>query len=246
MSKFAIVTGAAGGIGLDCSIYLNEMGWSVIGLDVKEIKYHNDSPFLSTFKVDISVREELFDCLRYLEDRGISLSAIINNAAIQIEKGILHITESEWDLVMAVNLKSVLFTTQVFSKLMANSSSIVNISSVHARATSQNLCAYVASKGALSALTRAMALELSEKGIRVNAILPGAVDTEMLKSGLLRSGNEKSAMNRLRGVSPLGKIGTGKDIARLIWFLADGEMSSNITGQEFVTDSGVLARLASE
>jgi NAD(P)-dependent dehydrogenase (short-subunit alcohol dehydrogenase family) len=136
--------------------------------------------------------------------------------------------------------------TQFLSPFFNQNFSIINISSVHAHATSKNLSSYVATKGAVSALTRSMALELGGAGVRVNSICPGAIETEMLIQGLTRNADPDLAMNNLKKSSPLNKIGSGSDVAKLVSFLLDGELSGNITGQEFVIDSGVLARLASE
>lgn len=129
---------------------------------------------------------------------------------------------------------------------MRPGASIINISSIHARATSAGLAAYVASKGALSALTRATALELGARGIRVNAVLPGAIDTPMLRNALARNRPLDDAWNSLIAGAPLGRVGAPSDVAHLVAFLADSEVSGNITGQEFVCDGGVLARLATE
>jgi NAD(P)-dependent dehydrogenase (short-subunit alcohol dehydrogenase family) len=95
-------------------------------------------------------------------------------------------------------------------------------------------------------MTRAMALELADYGIRVNAILPGAVQSPMLEKGLKRHGDLQIAKNRLIDATPLKKIGRPVDVAHLALFLADETLSGNITGQEFVCDGGVLARLCSE
>ncbi len=102
------------------------------------------------------------------------------------------------------------------------------------------------SKAALSGLTRVLALELGNQGIRVNSILPGAIDTPMLWAGTSRSEDASRARDGLLRASPLGQIGKPEDIASLAGFLAEEGFAGNITGQEFVCDSGILARLSSE
>ena len=122
----------------------------------------------------------------------------------------------------------------------------MNVSSVHSRATSNGLASYAASKGAVSALTRAMAIELGPRRIRVNSVLPGAIDTPMLERGLTRVGDPEMAKARLISGAILNQLGSPEDVAQLVMFLCNPALSGNITGQEFVCDSGVLCRLASE
>ncbi len=125
------------------------------------------------------------------------LNALVNNAAVQIAKPIMQTSVEEWDAVMASNLRSVFLSVKLAYPLFnaAGGGAIVNVSSVHAVATSANIAAYAASKGGLLALTRAMAIEFAPDNIRVNAILPGAVDTPMLRAGLNR-GHVQAVISR--------------------------------------------------
>jgi glucose 1-dehydrogenase len=117
-------------------------------------------------------------------------------------------------------------------------------------ATSRDIAAYAASKGGALALTRAMALELAADGIRVNVILPGAVDTSMLRAGLTRghmSGNSiQEQLDALGDRTVMGRVGEPAEIARAILFLASSEQASFITGQALVVDGGATARLSTE
>jgi NAD(P)-dependent dehydrogenase (short-subunit alcohol dehydrogenase family) len=132
----------------------------------------------------------------------------------------------------------------------AGGGAIVNVSSVHAIQTSVNIAAYAASKGGLLALTRAMAIEFAPDNIRVNAILPGAVDTPMLRAGLNRDhvqGSDiQTRLDNLARKTVNGRIGTPDEIAQAIYFLADGERSSFMTGQAMIVDGGATARLSTE
>jgi len=127
---------------------------------------------------------------------------------------------------------------------------VVNVASVHALATSAGIAAYAASKGALVALTRSAALELGPDGVRVNAVIPGAIDTKMLRGDAGRAldgaGGSEEGLAEIAARTPLGRIGRPEEIAQAVLFLADGERSSFVTGQTLVADGGVLARLASE
>jgi NAD(P)-dependent dehydrogenase (short-subunit alcohol dehydrogenase family) len=177
------------------------------------------------------------------------LDALVNNAAIQINKPILTTSTAEWDEVMASNMRSAYLTAKHgFDLLRAARGSIVNVSSVHALATSAGIAAYAASKGGLLALTRAMAIEFGPDGVRVNAVLPGAVDTPMLRESLgrLEGRDLEAKLQALGGRTPLGRVGRPAEIAEAILFLADGERSSFITGQALTVDGGAMAQLRTE
>ena len=145
--------------------------------------------------------------------------------------------------MLSANLRSVyLMSKYAHPLLRRGAGAIVNLSSVHAIATSEKVAAYAASKGAVLALTRAMALELAQDGIRVNALLPGAVDTPMLRTGI----KSEIEIDGLARRTPLGRIGQPEEIAQAALFLADDERSSFITGQALVVDGGATARLGTE
>ena len=179
------------------------------------------------------------------------LDALVNNAAVQIAKPLVETTVDEWDAVMASNLRSVFLFVKLAHPLMkASGGAVVNVSSVHAIQTSANIAAYAASKGGLLALTRAMAIEFAPDSIRVNAILPGAVDTPMLRAGLGRGhvghGDVQERLDNLARKTVSGKVGKPEEIAHAIYFLADNEQSSFMTGQALVVDGGATARLSTE
>jgi NAD(P)-dependent dehydrogenase (short-subunit alcohol dehydrogenase family) len=153
---------------------------------------------------------------------------------------------------MTANLRSVFMGVKLFHSLLKASGqgAVVNVSSVHAVATSKNIAAYAASKGGLLALTRAMAIEFAPDNIRVNAILPGAVDTQMLRAGLTRDhaggGTLDQRLENLAKNTVSGKVGTPEEIAQAIYFLANHEQSSFMTGQAMIVDGGATARLSTE
>jgi NAD(P)-dependent dehydrogenase (short-subunit alcohol dehydrogenase family) len=137
-----------------------------------------------------------------------------------------------------------------YDLLKEGNSSIVNIGSVHAYATSRNISAYAASKGALLAFTRALALEFIDDGIRVNCVVPGAVNTNMLVEGLTRANDgfetTQVMLDRLGLRHPIKRVGEPAEIANLIYFLTDNTQSAYITGQSFVIDGGALTQLSTE
>jgi NAD(P)-dependent dehydrogenase (short-subunit alcohol dehydrogenase family) len=176
----------------------------------------------------------------------------VNNAAVQIAKPLLETSVEEWDAVMVSNLRAVFLAVKLAFPLfkVAGSGAIVNVSSVHAVATSANIASYAASKGGLLALTRAMAIEFALDGIRVNAILPGAVDTPMLHAGLTRGhvgdGSLPERLENLADKTVIGRVGKPAEIAHAIYFLADEIQSSFMTGQALIVDGGATARLSTE
>jgi NAD(P)-dependent dehydrogenase (short-subunit alcohol dehydrogenase family) len=180
------------------------------------------------------------------------LDALVNNAAVQIAKPLMETGVDEWDAVMASNLRSVFLGAKLAHPLFKGSGggAIVNVSSVHAIATSANIASYAASKGGLLALTRAMAIEFASDNIRVNAILPGAVDTPMLRAGLSRghagAGTLTQRLENLANKTVIGRVGQPEEIAHAIYFLADEAQSSFMTGQALVVDGGATARLSTE
>jgi NAD(P)-dependent dehydrogenase (short-subunit alcohol dehydrogenase family) len=178
------------------------------------------------------------------------VDALVNNAAVQLTKSIEDTEPEEWDHVMANNVRAVYLAVRHALPLMNGGASVVNVASVHALASSTNISAYAASKGALLSLTRALAVELAPRGVRVNAVLPGATDTHMLRSGVRRGErgglSEGEALAALGDRHPMGRVGAPGEIAHVIAFLADGHRSSFVTGQHLTVDGGALARLSTE
>lgn len=249
MKRVVLITGANGGIGSATVEVFSKAHWHVVGVDKKRTA---ELPEVSHFiQADISQPEMAPRIIAEVSADEGRLDALVNNAAIQVCKPFLETSLDEWDLTMDSNVRAVLLLTQAAHPLLKKSGgAIVNISSVHAIATSMGMSTYAASKGALSALTRAMALELAAEGIRVNAVLPGAVDTEMLRAGLKRGQAEASNIEDLvRGLErkhAMGRVGRPEEIAKAILFLADSEQSSFMTGQNLVVDGGATARLSTE
>jgi len=249
--RFVLITGAAGGIGRATVDLFTAKGWQVIGVDRNE--YGEGFPDNGLFiRSDISealTMEKIFSQAKQFTRK---LDALVNNAAMQIAKPLLETSVAEWDDVMASNLRSVFLGVKLAHPLLKKSGAgaIVNVSSVHAIATSASISAYAASKGGLLALTRAMAIEFARDNIRVNAILPGAVDTPMLRKGLGRGHLKGRRLNqRLENLARKtvnGRIGKPEEIASAIFFLADNTQSSFMTGQALVIDGGATARLSTE
>jgi NAD(P)-dependent dehydrogenase (short-subunit alcohol dehydrogenase family) len=249
MKKMSLITGAAGGIGRATANLFAREGWHVIATDREEAE--GLESVVDFRHMDVSDPESVKALFVHLKTLSNELHAIVNNAAIQICKPIIEMEVEEWDAVMASNLRSIFLTTREGYPFLKNGrGSIVNVSSVHALATSSDIAAYATSKGGILALTRALALEFAKDGIRVNAVLPGAVDTHMLRSGLERDhvqgSSIESRMKDLAQKTVMGRIGEPEEIAKSILFLADVKQSSFMTGQSLVVDGGATARLSTE
>jgi NAD(P)-dependent dehydrogenase (short-subunit alcohol dehydrogenase family) len=252
--RTVLITGAAGGIGRATIKLFAESGWKVIGVDRAGFDAEWGEPFPADglfIQSDISVGENLESIFAQAHAFTGSLNALVNNAAVQIAKPVLQTSVEEWDMVMASNLRSVFLSVKLAHPLFRNAGSgaIINVSSVHAIATSINIASYAASKGGLLALTRAMAIEFAPDNIRVNAILPGAVDTPMLRNSMSRELSGSGIQERLDNLARktvIGRIGRPEEIAHAIYFLADEIQSSFMTGQALIVDGGATARLSTE
>jgi len=249
--RTVLITGAAGGIGRATLALFAQKGWHVIGID--RASFGTDFPVEGLFiQSDISDPASMDSISRQVGGFTRSLNALVNNAAVQIAKPLVETTVEEWDMTIANNLRPAFLLSKLAFPLLkaAGGGAIVNVSSVHAVQTSVNIAAYAASKGGLLALTRAMAIEFAQDNIRVNAILPGAVDTPMLRAGLNRGhlgGDDIHArLDNLASKTVNGRVGRPEEIAHAIYFLADDEQSSFMTGQAMIVDGGATARLSTE
>jgi NAD(P)-dependent dehydrogenase (short-subunit alcohol dehydrogenase family) len=259
--RVALVTGGAGGIGT--AVVRAFAGAGASGIAIHYRKSAVDAEALVAeverrgiqalaVQCDVQNDDQVRRMIATVGERFGRLDVLVNNAAVQVAKPLVETTVEEWDAVMASNLRSVFLFVKLAYPLMkaAGGGAVVNVSSVHAIQTSANIAAYAASKGGLLALTRAMAIEFAPDNIRVNAILPGAVDTPMLRAGLGRGhvghGDMQDRLDNLARKTVSGKVGRPEEIAHAIYFLADNEQSSFMTGQALVVDGGATARLSTE
>jgi len=248
MSKIVLITGVAGGIGSATTRVFQDNAWTVVGVDRRPETDPIADYFITSDIAEPDAPDRIFGELKREFGR---LDALVNNASIQICKPVVETTPDEWDRVMASNLRSVFLSMRhAHSFLKASKGAIINVSSVHAVATSSNIASYAASKGGLLAFTRAVAIEFGPDGIRVNTVLPGAIETPMLLEGLSRGHLEgRTAESLMRGLGTrhvIGRVGQPEEVGRVIYFLADPEASSFVTGQAIVVDGGALARLSTE
>ncbi len=246
--RWVLITGVCGGIGRASAAAFKTAGWNVIGADHAEPIEPLD---IDRFElVDVSQSQEIADLFTRLNADMSGLHALVNNAAIQINKPIVDTEDADWELVINTNVRSAFQCIRGAHPLLAAvRGAVVNVSSVHAIATSMNVAVYAISKGALVALTRSAALELAADGIRCNAVLPGAIDTKMLRDGLDRRPHPEGSKGNLMIMAertPLGFVASAEDIAPSILHLADNDQSKYTTGQMLVLDGGATIRLSTE
>jgi len=249
--KVVLVTGCNGGIGEALCKKFRTEGWEVLGVDIKDPNL-KQQVYLSQYKnVDLTTDDAHNTIYEFVNDSFGRLDCIVNNAAIQVNKPANETTLEDWANVMNCNLRISMFLGQrLYSFLKETSGSIINISSVHATQTSTNIAAYATAKGGLASMTRAMGLEYAKDNIRVNCILPGAINTPMLKDGLTRGHTDGSdpdeVMKNFERKHPLGRIGQPREIAELAYFLSDNTKAGFFTCQSLTMDGGVTTRLSIE
>jgi meso-butanediol dehydrogenase/(S,S)-butanediol dehydrogenase/diacetyl reductase len=239
--KVAIVTGGGSGIGLATAVRLGTLGATVVIADVsaahadaaaKQVGAGGAAVWAST--CDVSKEPQVAATVRGTVERFGRWDVLVNNAGLMTFKPLEEHTEEDWLRVLHVDLLGAFFFTKQAFGTMPRGGSIVNVSSIHAVETTPLVASYAAAKAALLSLTRSSALEGKAKGLRVNAVLPGAIDTPMLWSNPnVRSGAETISRT---------DVGAPEDVAALIAYLASDD-ARFVQGAMVRVDGGRLDRL---
>jgi NAD(P)-dependent dehydrogenase (short-subunit alcohol dehydrogenase family) len=224
-APYALITGAAGGIGQALVSEFRAAGYDVIGTDriakpsSLECTHYVEADLEGVVADEAAATTLIGNVTGHTKGR---LRVIVNNAAIQVLGGAESLTRNDWERTLKVNLLAPFFLAQAFlAELETNKGCIVNISSIHARLSKRNFVAYATSKAALSALTRTLAVDL-EGRVRVNAIEPAAIDTEMLRSGF--AGHE-DALAQLGSLHPAGRIGSPAEVASCALAISENSLA---------------------
>ena len=244
-AKIAIITGASSGIGRATALLFAEKGAKVIaiGRNEKELnllrdEIHEKKGFLKIYLSDIRETSQVDRLIIEITDNFEQIDVLVNAAGIIGSGSIENTTLDDWDKMMNINVRSAFYLMQKCVPCLEKAKgNIVNVSSVTGTRAFPNVLAYCVSKAAMDQLTRCTALELAEKGIRVNAVNPGVVVTNLHKrSGMSEEDYEKFLKNGKK-THPLGRVGQAAEIADLIYFLAS-EKAAWITGATYEIDGG--------
>lgn len=246
-----VVSGAGAGIGKGIA---EEFGLEGAKLAIMEINAEAGSRAEAELRergieacfieTDISSEGSVRRAVERVAERWGRIDAVVNNAGIALWKGIKDLSGEEWDRVLGVDLKGVFLLSKHCIPHMKNSAvrSIVNISSVHAFSTVPHYDAYAASKGGVLSLTRSMALTLKEDGIRVNAICPGFIDTDLLTRYVESLEDPDAYRKYILSLHTVPRIGTPRDIGRACLFLSSRD-AEFINGQILTVDGGLSIQL---
>jgi len=241
--RVVVVTGAANGIGAACARLFSTSGaklalWDVDAAAAEALAAELGADARS-IRCDVARKSDVEAATAATLAAFGRIDVLINNAGIFRNAEFLDATEADWDAVIAVNLKGSFLVGQAVAREMAKSGggAIVNMSSVNAVMAIPTLASYNASKGGINQLTRAMALALVDHGIRVNAVAPGTIATDLAHKAVLGSAEAKE---RIMGRTPLRRLGEPGEIASVCAFLAS-DAASYITGEIVVVDGGRLA-----
>ena len=241
--KTVVITGAAKGIGASCAKVFLDAGANVALLDIDFIIPITDANSLSIV-CDVSNEEQVKTAMKKIQSHFGSIDYLINNVGIQRYGSVTETTSSEWDLVMNINLKSFFLCSKyaIPHMLKSNKGVVINISSVQAFVSQQNVSAYTTAKTAILGLTRSIAVDYAPK-IRCIAVCPGTIDTPMLRDAIALSPDPASVLEECIDMHLTKRIGTPEEVAELVKYLCD-DKSSFITGQAFRIDGGLGITIA--
>jgi 3-oxoacyl-[acyl-carrier protein] reductase len=240
--KIALVTGASRGIGKEIALSLAKEGYDIafsynsnkeMAEKVKSEIEELGSKAIA-IKADVSSKEDVDNMIKHIADELGTVDILVNNAGITKDNLLIRMSEEDWDDVITVNLKSAFLTTKAVARSMMKKryGKIINLSSVVGIMGNAGQANYSASKAGLIGLTKSTAKELAGRGIRVNAVAPGFVSTDMTNA--LSEEVKESMLNAI----PLGYFASTKEISDLVVFLAS-EKSDYITGQVIEIDGGM-------
>jgi len=246
--RTAIVTGAASGIGRAITVSYVQAGAQVVAVDIDEAGVHataemiGEPDFVLPFRADVSSETELRAVIDATLTTYGRLTTLVNNAAISLPGTVVETSVHDFDRSFAINVRAAFLACQLAIPHMmtAGGGSIVNMGSVNSLVAEKMLTSYCVSKGALLMLTKSIALDFADSGIRCNCICPGWVDTPINLAHAERLGGLDVVRSTLPQWQPMGREGRPSEIAHVATFLAS-DLASFMTGSAVVVDGGMTA-----
>lgn len=241
--KVCVVTGSASGIGRATAKLFAENGAKVAVVDVNEEAAKSTArelgPDAIGIRVDVSVAKDVESMVSEVKAKWGRIDVLVNNAGFGMTGNVVTIAEEDWDRIMAVNLKGIFLCSKYVVPVMISQGggSIVNTTSYTAVSAIADRTAYVASKGAISALTRAMALDHAKQGIRVNAVAPGTIDSPYFERIFKQSPDPQKLREEFNARAAMNRMGLPEEIAEAMMFLAS-DRSKFATGSILTMDGG--------
>jgi len=236
--RVCLITGAAQGIGAACARRFGAEGALVVVADIDDEKGALVATEVGGTYVhcDVADSADIAATVAAVMDAHGRIDVLVNNAGIARAADLLEVTEEDFDAVLGVNLRGAFLMAQAVARHMvaAGRGSIVNLSSVNGTFTMPTIASYNISKGGMNQLTRVLALGLADRGVRVNAVAPGTIATEMALASVL---SDEEARRRAMSRTPMRRFGEPREVADVVAFLAS-DAASYITGEIVVIDGG--------
>ncbi len=253
-NKTVVVTGGSQGIGRGICEQFLTAGATVLIADLKapadfEQWQATTDGRLNWFETDVTSTESIKSLVVYIKTQRNTVDVLVNNAGIMFEKSIEEQSEADWDLMMSINVKGPMLMSKLLLPLLREGAaangqaSIVNIGSIEGFAVNPRHTAYSASKGAVHGFTAALAVDLGADNVRVNAIAPGWIDTDLNKAYVESAGDVEMAKGELAKLHPLGYIGEPGDVGDVAVWLASSE-SRFVNGQIITVDGARTKKLS--
>ncbi len=245
-NKVMIVSGGASGLGLAAAVKFAKNGYNIVLIDINEEKGKAAEQKIKELgvdavfcKCDISNKAEVEKAAAITREKFGRADVLINNAGLEVRGSILQCTEADWERLYDINLKGIYYMSNAFIPMMVaqGAGAVVNTGSILGYRTVGERAAYSSSKGAIDTLTRSMAFDLAQNNIRVNCVVPGAIDTPLIRGSINDSPDPAGTEAFLGSKSVFNRMGTPEEVANVMYFLASDE-ASFVTGAAYFVDGG--------